>query len=161
MAWYQAVCLQASVEVSRGAPFWGSSADLCDVAAGDLCAPPDPRVLAQQAIGRLEFVAPPVVTAPPQGSEGTVVEIPIWLWVAPESAGPVSATARVIGVDWDMGDGGVRAAGWGRRIRRRIAVYTYERASTNHVPGEGPWPLTATWEITWTGDGMTGRTRWS
>lgn len=176
-SWVADVCYVASVEVSRGAPYW-SEGGLCDLAAGPLCGapPPDPRVLAQQAIGLLQFVAPPVTTAPPQGSEGSIVGVAVWLWVPAESAGPLSATAsagavsvtataRVVGVDWDMGDGATRNCGLGTPYPAGGSQnpspdcgYTYDQASTNHVAGEGPWPIsaTSTWEITWTGGGMSG-----
>ncbi|MDQ3733476.1 MAG: ATP/GTP-binding protein [Actinomycetota bacterium] len=168
IAWYQEVCYVAGIEVSRAEPVW----------AAMLPAEADPRILAQQAINMLVMHAPAIATAPPQGSPGTVVGLPIWMWSerSPDTTGPISATAtagavsvtatgRVIEIVWDMGDGSIRTCGLGTPYPvggtdqpSPDCGYTYEMASTNHVAGAGPWPLTATstWEITWSGGGMTG-----
>lgn len=100
---------------------------------------------------------------------------------ATATAGTVSVTAtgRVQQIVWDMGDGSTRTCGIGTPYPAGgtdrpspDCGYTYETASSNHVEGPcvpnpnnpttqlcgGPWPLTATstWEITWSGGGMTG-----
>lgn len=169
-AWAQEVCYVGGIESSRGAPVL-TPVDLLDRIV-------DPRVVAQQAISMLVMHGPAIATAPPQGSEGTVVGISIWMYSerAPDTTGPISATAtagtvsvtatgRVQQIVWDMGDGSTRTCGIGTPYPAGgtdrpspDCGYTYELASSNHVPGGGPWPLTATstWEITWSGGGMTG-----
>lgn len=166
--WVQSVCYVAGMETSRGPARWVSE---LEVAA-------DPRDLAQEAIAELIMHAPTIRTAPPQGSAGTVVGMPIWLWTeqTPQTAGPVSATAsagevsvtataRVAEVRWDMGDGSSLLCGLGTPYPPQgtdrpspDCGYSYQMASTNHIPGEGPWPVsaTSTWEITWVGGGMSG-----
>ena len=85
-------------------------------------APPNPRVLAQQAVASMQLRAITIglVPEPQPGSVG-LVGIPNWMWVDAPSAttwGPitrsasaagftVTATAQVQQVDWNMGDGQV------------------------------------------------------
>lgn len=175
--WLVEVCYANGVEVSRGAPFWDPGS-LCQIAAGNLCEPPpDPRVLAQQAIASLAFSGPAIGTAPGQGSEGR--------WSGSRCgcgrSGRRRRRARRANGDggWGVGDGDGAGVGcglghgrWGWGVMSPGGSYpaggspnpspdcgyTYERASTNRVPGEGPWPITATstWEVSWTGGGMTG-----
>lgn len=166
--WVQSVCYVAGIESSRGEPRWVFQLEVA----------PDPRELAEEAIALLIMRPPLIRTAPPQGSEGTVVGMPIWMWAErnPEASGPISATAsagavsvtataRVVEVLWDMGDGARQQCGLGTPYPPQGSDrpspdcgYTYQLASTNHVAAAGPWPLsaTSTWEITWAGGGMSG-----
>jgi len=145
---------------------------------GALPPPIDPAVLAAQIIARMAFTGPTIVTAPPQGSDSGVVGLPIWMAVerSPTTTGPlsdsdaqggvsVSVSGVVTQVTWDMGDGSTVVCGLGT-IYPGGGVdgpspdcgYTYAAASTNHVAGGGPWPVTATstWTITWAGGGEAG-----
>ena len=145
---------------------------------GALPPPMDPAVLAAQIIARMAFTGPTIVTAPPQGANSGVVGLPIWMWADPSPAttGPlsdsdaqggvsVSVTGVVTQIVWDMGDGnsvtcghGTPYPGGGVDTPSPDCGYTYATASTNHVAGEGPWPITATstWTITWSGGGEAG-----
>ncbi len=148
--WFWQVCYVASAEVSR-TPVWGP-----DRALNSALQPlVDPRVLAQEAISMLVMYAPAIATAPPQGSQGTVVGIPIWMWneQSPSTTGPISATAtagtvsvtatgRVQQIVWDMGDGSTRTCGIGTPYPAGgtdrpspDCGYTYELASSNYVEG--------------------------
>lgn len=139
--------------------------------------PVDPRVLAEQAIASMVMYAPQIGMAPPPGSTGGLVGLPVWMWTErgehttgptrqSASAGGVTVTAvgEVSRIVWDMGDGNTVTCGPGTPYpagsdgESPDCGYTYSRASTNHVPGEGPWPITATstWTITWSGGGQSG-----
>jgi len=145
---------------------------------GALPPPMDPEVLAAQIIARMIFTGPTIVTAPPQGADSGVVGLPIWMWADPSPAttGPlsdsdaqggvsVSVTGVVTQIVWGMGDGnsiscglGTPYPGGGVDTPSPDCGYTYATASTNHVAGGGPWPITATstWTITWAGGGEAG-----
>lgn len=146
--------------------------------AGSPAAPAvDPRVLAQQAIASMTLRAPEIRMAPPPGSASGLVGLPVWMWVersadtigparASASAGGVTVTAvaQVSRVFWDMGDGSTVTCGLGTPYREGAGStspdcgYVYAQASRRHVPGGGPWPITATsaWTITWSGGGLSG-----
>lgn len=145
---------------------------------GALPPPMDPAVLAAQIIASMTFTGPQIRTAPPQGADSGVVGLPIWMWAepSPSTTGPlsdsdaqggvsVSVSGVVTSITWDMGDGDQVVCGLGTPYPggdvdtpSPDCGYTYEKASTNHVPGEGPWPVTATstWTITWAGGGEAG-----
>ncbi len=144
---------------------------------GALPPPMDPAVLAAQIIARMAFTAPVIRTAPPQGADSGVVGLPIWMWTdpSPPTTGPlsdsdaqggvsVSVTGVVTQITWDMGDGNSVTCGLGTPYPAGSdspspdCGYVYEKASTNHVAGGGPWPITAasTWTITWSGGGEAG-----
>jgi hypothetical protein len=139
--------------------------------------PVDPRALAQQAVASMVMRAPQIGMAPSPGSASGLVGLPVWMWVergeqftgptrASASAGGVTVTAvgEVTQVVWDMGDGHSVACGVGTSYEPGAhgdspdCGYTYATASTNHVPGSGAWPVTATgtWTITWSGGGQSG-----
>ncbi|GAA1860948.1 hypothetical protein [Myceligenerans crystallogenes] len=83
--------------------------------------PPDPAVLAQQAIDSMQFEPVDIGIAPYDDGESIgLVGLPIWLWVANggDATGPltstanvgdwsVTATARLDRIEYDMGDGEV------------------------------------------------------
>lgn len=145
---------------------------------GALPPPMDPAVLADMIIAEMTFFAPTIATAPPQGSDGGLVGLPQWYWVVPSptTTGPlsdsdaqggvsVSVSGVVTQITWDMGDGnsivcglGTPYPGGGFDGESPDCGYTYELASSNHVPGGGPWPIsaTSTWTIYWSGGGEAG-----
>lgn len=141
-------------------------------------APPvDPRVLAEQAIASLVMRAPEIRMAPPPGSTSGLVGLPVWMWTERGEAflGPtrqsvsaggitVAAVGQVGRIVWDMGDGTtvVCSAGTpyspGAEGPSPDCGHVYAQASSRHVPGGGPWPITATstWTVTWSGGGLSG-----
>lgn len=135
--------------------------------------PPDPKVLAQQAVAlmRLRAVTVGMVPEPVAGRVG-LVGMPVWLWVASpdvHSWGPATATASAGGysvtatgqvsyVRWEMGDGGVVSCS---------SVGSVWTADKGKVPSpdcgyvyaqQGTYTVRATsyWVIHWSGIGQTG-----
>ena len=121
--------------------------------------------------------APGIGMAPPPNSANGLVGLPVWMWVerTAESTGPVGASAsaggvtvtaeaRVSQVVWNMGDGHVVTCGLGTPYLQGTEAaspdcgHVYAQASSRHVPGGGPWPITATstWTISWSGGGQSG-----
>lgn len=144
-------------------PYWAATAP---------AAPPDPAVLAQQAVSSMGLRAISIGIVPLTSSDAVgLVGMPNWMWVAdpsPVTWGPtsasassggwtVTATARVASVAWDMGDGQVVACGAGTAYEP-----SFGRASSpdcGHVYDEqGQYTVRATshWVITWVGIGRTG-----
>ena len=135
--------------------------------------PPNPRVLAQQAVASMQLRAITMGMVPESrpGSVG-LVGIPNWMWVAQPTAntwGPitrsasaagwtVTATAKVSKVTWDMGDGApIVCNGPGTpyedsygRTASPSCGHTYTR--------QGQYTVRATshWIITWSGIGESG-----
>ncbi len=137
----------------------------------------DPRLLAQQAIASMALKAPDIGMAPPPASRSGLVGLPVWMWVertadttgpvqASASAGGVTVTAeaRVSQVLWNMGDRHIVTCGLGTPYVQGTegaspdCGHVYAQASSRHIPGGGPWPITATstWTITWSGGGLSG-----
>src|SRR3954447_16499221 len=133
----------------------------------------DPRVLAEQAIASLVMRAPEIQMAPPPGSTGGLVGLPVWMWtergepfLGPTrqsvSAGgvTVAAVGEVSRIVWNMGDGTTVTCGPGTPYppgaegQSPDCGHVYAEASSRHVPGGGPWPITAT--STWSGGGLSG-----
>ena len=136
-------------------------------------APPDPRVLARQAVAAMNLRAVSIGIVP-EDAPGRVglVGMPVWLWAAapgPQTMGPitrsasaggytVTATARVARVVWSMGDGGsVTCTGPGTPYADRYGTassptcgYRYDR--------QGRFTVTATsdWVVAWSGLGQSG-----
>jgi len=166
--WYLTICYVDGVEVSR-TPTYGSPA-----IDGSL-QPIDPRVLAEQAIASMTMLPPPIQTMPPEGSEGAIVGVPVWMWVeagvtttgtnsASASAGGVTVTAvaNVTEVSWEMGDGwtvicGIGTPYDGSGSPSPTCGHVYEVKSTKSDPN-GVYTLTATstWTIIWSGGGQSG-----
>jgi hypothetical protein len=136
-------------------------------------APPDPRVLAQQAIATmgLRAVAIGIVPEARAGSVG-IIGMPTWMWVADpgeQTWGPmtrsasaggytVTATAKVDRVVWVMGDGSTvtcktpgtpYADSFGKKSSPDCG-HTYTRQGTYVVAA------TSYWTVTWAGIGQTG-----
>jgi hypothetical protein len=141
-------------------------------------APPvDSRVLAEQAIALLVMHAPEIRTAPPPDSTSGLVGLPVWMWTerGEEFVGPtrqsvsaggvtVAAVGQVERIVWDMGDGTTVVCGAGTPYSPGAegespdCGHVYAQASSRHVPGGGPWSITATstWTVTWSGGGLSG-----
>jgi hypothetical protein len=136
-------------------------------------APPDPRVLAQQAIAtmNLKAVSIGIVPEPAPGRVG-LVGMPVWMWdtnPGPSTWGPitktasaggytVTATAKATKVVWSMGDGEVvvcRTPGtpyedsYGRQDSPDCG-YTYTRQGVYQV-----WARSY-WSVQWSGLGQSG-----
>jgi hypothetical protein len=136
-------------------------------------APPDPRVLAQQAIAtmNLKAVSIGIVPEPAPGRVG-LVGMPVWMWDSnpgPSTWGPitktasaggytVTATAKATKVVWSMGDGEVvvcRTPGtpyedsYGRQDSPDCG-YTYTRQGVYQV-----WARSY-WSVQWSGLGQSG-----
>jgi hypothetical protein len=143
---------------------------------------PTPREVAQLAIERMKLSAINIGIAPEPGPDSVgLVGMPVWMWAkAPDdhTFGPISAgasaggititaTAKVLYVAWDMGDGAqvtCDTAGspykpsYGQKDSPGCG-YTYKKSSA-HQPGDA-YTVTATssWVITWSGAGQTGTIR--
>lgn len=136
-------------------------------------APPDPRVLAQQAVAAMGLRAVAIGIAPEAraGSVG-IIGMPTWMWVADpgeQTWGPmtrsasaggytVTATAKVDRVVWVMGDGSTvtcttkgtpYADSFGKKSSPDCG-HTYTRQG-NYVVA-----ATSYWTVTWAGIGQTG-----
>jgi hypothetical protein len=174
--WYFVSCPGRTLTIYNGALSWfpsGSSGP-----AGNVPVPPS--ALAQQAFDSLTLPAPAIVLNPASFS---VVNLPSWLWVDPESwhtfratatAGGVSATAIAfpVEVSWSMGDGHtVVCDGPGTPYRPAISPeaqsttcsYTYLTSSSGLPSPDGnsnddAFKVTATitWTVTWTATGAPG-----
>ncbi|MBU4336436.1 MAG: PKD domain-containing protein [Actinobacteria bacterium] len=136
-------------------------------------APPDPEVLAQDAVAAMQLQAVRVGIVPEAraGSVG-LVGMPNWMWVSAPDAqtfGPitrtasaggwtVSATAKVSSVSWDMGDGRVvTCAGPGTPYDASYG--TSSSPDCGHVyTRQGSYTVRATshWVVTWSGIGQAG-----
>jgi len=166
--WYRRTCLGASVTTGV---VW-----LPDAATGAGTAPPAPAVVAQEAVNKLRLPEPRV-GASPSAEVVQLVGVPVWLWVAGGSWGPVSATAAVPGVSvtatarpvsvtWDFGPGGrVVCAGPGTPFRPGVddpaagspdCGITFARSSAGEVDGRFRVTVTVSWSVGWAGAGQTG-----
>lgn len=136
-------------------------------------APPDPRVLAQQAIARMNLRAINIgiVPEPGPGSIG-IIGMPTWMWAENPGAttwGPqtqtasaggftVTATAKAQRTVWTMGDGATvtctgpgtpYADSYGKKSSPTCG-HTYTRQGTYTVRA------TTYWVVTWAGVGQSG-----
>ena len=136
-------------------------------------APPDPRVLARQAVALMQLRAITIGIVPENraGSVG-IVGMPSWMWVqdpGQSTWGPVTrsasaggftvtATARVDRVVWAMGDGAtvtcngpgtVYQDSFGRKSGPTCG-HTYTRQGTHRVSA------TSYWTVRWAGVGQSG-----
>lgn len=137
---------------------------------------PDPRVLAAQALARLELPAP-VIDSSPGGGVPQTVQLPTWVWLPQNQWAPRSATATVPGesvtatatprsVTWAWGDGASSVCqGPGTPFITGVTDpaaaspdcgHTYRQTSAT-APGQ-QFPVTATlaWSVSWSGGGQSG-----
>lgn len=155
----------------RGPMWLPSGASSAGTGGGGVVSPAD---LAVAAYRQLRLPAPEIGASPP-GPQ--LVNLPIWLWLDPDSWAPQSATVSVPGVSvtatatptrvvWSMGDGAevtCRSAGTSFPAGADPAAaspdcgHTY-RFSSQGRPG-GSFPVTATvfWSVRWSGAGQDGR----
>jgi hypothetical protein len=153
-----------------GGEFWSATPP-----AGP-AAPPDPAVLAQEAVDAMQLRAIEIGIVPEAtpGSMG-LVGLPTWMWVDQPNEntyGPISrtvatggvsvtATAEVDSIVWSMGDGrsvtcttaGTPYADSYGRQSSPDCGYTYSRTSAG---GAYTVAATSSWTITWAGGGQTG-----
>lgn len=134
----------------------------------------DAGQLAQRAVQQLALEGPAIRT-PLDGNEIGTVGIPLWLWTdqGDTTWGPATATAAVPGlsvtatarakwIDWDLGDGStMRCEGPGTpyipgQVKSPTCDHVYTRSSAG-LPGDVYTVTgTTTWEVTWSGGGMSG-----
>jgi hypothetical protein len=136
-------------------------------------APPDPRVLAQQAIAlmRLRAINIGIVPEPRTGSVG-IIGMPTWMWAQNPSQstwGPVTksasaggstvtATAKVDRVVWAMGDGStVACAGPGTTYQDSFGKKSSPSCGHTYTR-QGAYTVRATsyWTVLWAGVGQSG-----
>ena len=150
-----------------GGEFWAATAP-----AGP-AAPPDPAVLAQQAVTAMQLRAIEIGIVPEATPDSVgLVGLPTWMWVdqpTENTYGPISrtvaaggvsvtATAKVKSIVWSMGDGrsvtctstGTPYADSYGRQSSPDCGYTYTRTGSYTVAA------TSSWTITWAGGGQTG-----
>ena len=156
-----------------GGEFWSATPP-----AGP-AAPPDPAVLAQQAVDAMQLQAIEIGIVPETtpGSMG-LVGLPTWMWVeqlSENTYGPISrtvaaggvsvtATAEVDSILWSMGDGQTvtcttpgtpYADSYGRQGSPDCG-HTYTRTSADQPGGAYTVAATSSWSITWAGGGQAG-----
>jgi hypothetical protein len=143
---------------------------------------PTPRQVAQLAVDRMRLSAINIGIAPEPGPNSIgLVGMPVWMWAkAPDdhtygpitesaSAGgiTITATAKVLRVTWDMGDGTevvCDTAGspyqpsYGRKDSPDCG-HTYELSSVRETDDAYTVTATSSWVITWSGAGQTGTIR--
>ena len=159
-------CLRGSNRLLVGAVYW------VWLATPPNGAPPDPRVLARQAMASMQLQAINIglVPEPRPGSVG-LVGMPNWMWVdAPtdNTWGPitrsasaagytVTATAKVSQVNWDMGDGQVVSCGAGTAYQDSFGRQSSPTCGHTYTR-QGSYTVRATshWVITWSGIGQSG-----
>lgn len=143
---------------------------------------PTPREVALIAIERMRLSAIDIGIVPEPGPDSVgLVGMPVWMWAeTPDehtfgpltetaSAGGVSvtATANVLHVTWDMGDGSKvicdtagspYKASYGLK-KSPDCGHTYTRSSAHEADDAYTVTATSSWVITWSGAGQTGTIR--
>ncbi|KQU67965.1 hypothetical protein ASC58_10185 [Phycicoccus sp. Root101] len=136
-------------------------------------APPDPQVLARQAVARMNLRAINIGIVPESGAGNVgIIGMPTWMWAQNPGAttwGPqtqsataggftVTATAKAQRTVWTMGDGAkitctgpgtAYADSYGKQSSPTCG-HTYTRQGTYTVRA------TTYWVVTWVGIGLTG-----
>ena len=135
--------------------------------------PPDPAVLAQQALASMNLNAINIGIVP-ESAPGRigVIGLPSWMWVAGPSSttiGPitrsastrgytVTATAKVAKIVWNMGDGQtVTCHGSGTPYADSYGKQSSPTCGHTYTR-QGRYTVSATsyWTVTWAGIGQTG-----
>jgi hypothetical protein len=136
-------------------------------------APPDPQELAAQARNRLDL-PDPVIRSSPDAEQ--LIQLPTWMWVAPELWKPqsrtaavhdvsVTATARPTEVTWRMGDhstvvcrgpGTPWKAGTVPTAASPTCGHTYRHSSAGQRGDAYPVSATVSWSVSWAGAGESG-----
>lgn len=143
---------------------------------------PTPREVAQLAIDQMRLSAINIGIAPEPGPNSIgLVGMPVWMWAqvpnehtfgpitASASAGgiTITATAKVLHITWDMGDGTevvCDTAGtpykseFGRKDSPDCG-HTYKKSSAGQIDDAYTVTATSSWVITWSGAGQTGTIR--
>lgn len=143
---------------------------------------PTPREVAEMAVEQMNLRAIDIGIAPEPGPDSIgIVGMPVWMWAAdPDSStvGPitasasaggitVTATAEVLRITWDMGDGTVvrctsagtpYKAAYGR-LTSPDCGHVYERSSSTKPDSRYTVTATSDWVITWAGAGQSGTIR--
>jgi hypothetical protein len=143
---------------------------------------PTPREVAQIAIERMRLSAINIGIAPEPGPDSIgLVGMPVWMWAQNPNAhtvGPitesaaaggitVTATARVLHITWDMGDGtevvcdtaGTPYKPSYGRTDSPDCGHTYTKSSAHEADDAYTVTATSSWVITWSGAGQTGTIR--
>ena len=143
---------------------------------------PTPREVAEIAVEQMNLRAIDIgiTPAPGEGSVG-IVGMPVWMWAANadrHTVGPitasasaggitVTATAEVLLITWDMGDGTVvqcatagtpYTAAYGKS-KSPDCGHVYERSSSTKPGAKYTVSATSSWVVTWAGAGQTGTIR--
>ncbi|RMB57863.1 hypothetical protein EAX62_15540 [Tessaracoccus antarcticus] len=157
-------------------PGAGAAAFQFWVATADAAAAPDPRVLAQTAISRMDLHAIRIGSIPHTVEKSPmslgVVGWNAWMWVDGASAttyGPVTksasaggytvtATAQVAEVVWNMGNGDTITCGKGTPYPATTEKDPESPDCGYRYTHDGRYTITATtrWNITWVGIGQSG-----
>ena len=143
------------------------------VAIADPLPPPDPRVLAQQAVDSMNLKAINIGIVPEDrpGSIG-IIGLPSWMWVeapAENTMGPitrsasargytVTAVAKVTKIVWNMGDGRtVTCTGPGTPYADSYGKQSSPTCGHTYTR-QGRYTVSATsyWTVEWAGIGQTG-----
>jgi hypothetical protein len=143
---------------------------------------PTPRDVAEIAVKRMDLAAIDIGIAPKPGADSVgLVGMPVWMWArnpddhtvgpltASASAGgiTITATAKLLRVTWDMGDGSqvvCDTAGtpynpsFGRE-KSPDCGHVYMKSSSDQPDGRFTVTATSDWVITWAGAGQTGTIR--
>lgn len=140
---------------------------------------PTPREVAELAIKQMDIHAIDIGITPEPGEDSIgIVGMPTWLWAAnpdDHTVGPmtasassggitVTATARLLNVSWDMGDGNTLTcngagepykASYGK-AKSPDCGYVYQKSSSNEQDGKYTVTATSDWVVTWQGAAQTG-----
>lgn len=143
---------------------------------------PTPREVAQLAIKQMQLSAINIGIAPEPGPDSIgLVGMPVWMWAKTpnqHTVGPITerataggmsitATAKVLRITWDMGDGTevvCDTAGtpykpsYGRKESPDCG-HVYKKSSAREADHAFTVTATSSWVITWSGAGQTGTIR--
>jgi len=137
---------------------------------------PTPQQLAAEALAKIHLLGAQIGIAPKPAGRGAV-GLPVWLWtaVAPNTWGPISAsasgggitvtvTAKAQQIAWDMGDGhSVTCANPGTpysasygNAQSPTCGYLYTQSSRGRAGGRYEITAVTSWRVEWAGGGQNG-----